>query len=56
MGSAPGAWLICVTMSFVAHLAGVRHVAREEVRRQVEGGVGGPIEVEVKLLFAYRRR
>ena len=42
--------------AFAALPAEVRRVVREEVRRQLEGGAGGPIEVEVELLFACGRR
>jgi ubiquinone/menaquinone biosynthesis C-methylase UbiE len=42
--------------AFAALPAEVRHVVCEEVRRQLEGGAGGPIEVEVELLFACGRR
>jgi ubiquinone/menaquinone biosynthesis C-methylase UbiE len=38
--------------------AGVRRAVREEVRRQLEGeaGAGGPVEVEVEILFASGRK
>ena len=42
--------------AFAALPAEVRHVVCEEVRRQLEDGAGGPIEVEVELLFACGRR
>ncbi|GEO16881.1 class I SAM-dependent methyltransferase [Microvirga aerophila] len=42
--------------AFAALPAEVWHVVCEEVRCQLEGGAGGPIEVEVELLFACGRR
>ena len=45
--------------AFAALPAGVRGLVRNEVRRQLEGGAGdagGPVEVEVELLFGCGRR
>ena len=42
--------------AFAALPAEVRYVVCEEVRRQLEGRAGRPIEVEVELLFACGRR